>query len=190
MREATANRCSGDKSPVRPASRRDGFCSSQSSWQPRLYNSSRRRGSCRSARRSDRRGRDGPASSRLSRLGDPTADDADRSAPRRCRVVGSTRLRALLLHQRTRREHRHGERGVLGDLRRAELGRPGKRAAGEMPAEKLVAEPGGTTIGERALWRVRRQPCDAERGRGHAIRLPRCDQIRTARSAGSALGRL
>src|SRR6266850_1654803 len=71
----------------------------------------------------------------------------------------------------------------------AVLRRPGKRPASEMPAEKLVAEPGGATIGERAVWRIRRQPRDAERGRGHAIRLPRCDQIRTARSAGSALGR-
>src|SRR6266404_6209474 len=47
-------------------------------------------------------------------------------------------------------------RGIVGDLRRAELGRHGKRPAGQMPAEKLVAEPGGATIGEGAVRRIRR----------------------------------
>jgi creatinine amidohydrolase len=78
------------------------------------------------------------------------------------------------------REYCHGDHGILGDLRRAELVRPGKRPAGEMPAEKLVAKPGGATIGEGAVRRIRRQPRDAERGRGNAIRLSRCDQVRTA----------
>src|ERR1700730_7502778 len=53
----------------------------------------------------DDRGRDGPASPRLRRFGDAEADDADRRAARHCRIVGSTRLRALLFHQRAWRKY-------------------------------------------------------------------------------------